>query len=165
MPYAKPFSKIYLQFYSSIESVIYDFAPKKELFYDPNLSVFMGVGELFRWRFFEEENIHHREFSFWCFLRNDCCACVVDLANSNAFDHYPCSVVKYSWVTRNADSFLQCVSRWRPKPPCPIVLVAMIGRESNFYSLICFRFPNCRERHPKVSETRPSHCTHQKHNW
>jgi len=48
MPYSKPFGKIYLQFYSSIESVIYDFAPKKELFYDPNLSVFMRVGELFR---------------------------------------------------------------------------------------------------------------------
>ena len=48
MPYSKPFGKIYLQFYPSIESAIYDFAFKKGLFYDPNLSVFMGVGELFR---------------------------------------------------------------------------------------------------------------------
>ena len=48
MPDSKPFGKIYLQFYSSIESVIYDFAPKKELFYDPNLSVLVRVGELFR---------------------------------------------------------------------------------------------------------------------
>jgi tRNA U34 5-methylaminomethyl-2-thiouridine-forming methyltransferase MnmC len=48
MPYSKPFGKIYLQFYSSIKSVIYDFDLKKGLFYDPNLSVLVRVGELFR---------------------------------------------------------------------------------------------------------------------
>ena len=63
MPYSKPFGKIYLQFYSSIKSMIYDFAPKKELFYDPNLSVLVRVGELLCGRFLEEEYIYHRQFS------------------------------------------------------------------------------------------------------
>ena len=48
MPYSKPFGKIYLQFYSSIKSVIYDFALKKRLFNDPNLCVLVRVGKLLR---------------------------------------------------------------------------------------------------------------------
>lgn len=126
----------------------------------------MAVCEVFRTSFPHEKNIHDWQFPLGCFLGDDRRSGVVNLPDPNSLNVDFCAVGENLWVSRNRDSLLESVAGGGLEPSRPVVLVAVVGGEADFYRLglrwdkkllIGFEVSSRRGKNQQAGDARPYH--------